>query len=117
MLRPPLWLATVLLGKAIPIPAHAQALADLSGFAQYLPVQTERRQDGKAVRGYRVNESSLAILVRDQAGTIHSFDKDELETLVKQFGQSIMPSYRDGFTDDELDDIVAYLISLRELRP
>ncbi len=88
-----------------------------SGFAQYLPVQAGRREDGKTVSGYRVNESSFAILVRDQAGRIHSFDKDELEMLVKQFGQSLMPNYRDVFTDDELDDIVAYLISLRELRP
>ena len=88
-----------------------------SGFARYLPVQTGGREDGKTVSGYRVNESTFAILVRDENGTIHSFDKDQLETLVKQFGQSLMPSYRDVFTDDELDDMVAYLISLRELRP
>ncbi len=88
-----------------------------SGFAQYLPVEAGRREDEKTVSGHRVNESSFAILVRDQTGTIHSFDKNGLETLVKQFGQSLMPSYRDVFTDMELDDIVAYLISLRELRP
>jgi len=37
--------------------------------------------------------------------------------LTKQFGQSLMPSYRDLLSDAELDDLVAYLISLRELIP
>ncbi len=87
------------------------------GFREYLPVAAVKQAGRSEVRGHRVNETSFAILVRDQAGELHSFHKTELVELTKQFGQSLMPSYRTLFSDAELNDLVAYLISLREPIP
>jgi len=84
-----------------------------SAFADYLPV-TVTDAGGASVRGHRVDETSFRILVRDTRGRLHAFDKTELDTLVKRFGQSLMPAYGDVFTDRELDHLVAYLVRLGE---
>ena len=87
------------------------------GFREYLPVTAVEQPGRPGIEGHRINETSFAILVRDEAGHLHSFQKTELASLTKQFGQSLMPGYRNLLSDAELDDLVAYLISLREMIP
>lgn len=69
--------------------------------------------EGRSFTGVRLNEDTFTIQVRDFDGRIHSFDKQELKDLQKQWGKSPMPSYRGVFSEMELTDVVAYLISLR----
>src|SRR5690349_8688287 len=69
--------------------------------------------DGRRLTGARVNEDAFSIQVRDAAGRIESFFKDDLQELHKDWGKSPMPSYREVFSADELEDVVAYLASLR----
>ncbi len=73
-------------------------------------------KDGTKLRGVRINEDSFTIQVRDDSQRVHSFRKDELKELKKEFGVSTMPGYREVFTDAELDDLIAYLAGLREPR-
>ena len=68
--------------------------------------------DGKTVRGVRVNEDSFTIQLRDARGRFHSFRKAKLKELKKESGVSTMPSYK-TLPTAELDDLVAYLASLR----
>lgn len=68
---------------------------------------------GDVIQGVRMNEDSFSIQIRDDRGRFHSLQKRELEELSKKFGESPMPSYRSQLTDAELDDLVAYLASLR----
>jgi hypothetical protein len=84
-------------------------------FARYLPVYA-MTGDGKQIVGVRVNEDRFTIQVRTQAGTLYSFRKDELRTLDRRFGESLMPSYSGALSGTELDDVIAYLASLREVR-
>lgn len=81
------------------------------GFVDYLVVRVVDGE-GNEIRGARMNEDSYTIQIRDGRGTLHSFYKPGLRTLEKQFDRSLMRSYRDRFTDQELDDLVAYLASL-----
>lgn len=67
---------------------------------------------GKRINGARVNEDSFTIHVREMSGQVHSFFKSELRELHKDWGKSSMPSYR-KLTQTELDDLVAYLLTLR----
>jgi cytochrome c oxidase cbb3-type subunit 3 len=69
-------------------------------------------RDGRSVSGVRCNEDSFSIQLRDLAGTVHSFWKSELKALDKDWGKSPMPSYRDRLSAADLDDLVAYLVSL-----
>ena len=70
-------------------------------------------QDARRITGTRLNEDSFSIQLRDLSGKVHSFWKSDLEELHKDWGKSSMPSYRAILTPSELDDLVAYLASLR----
>ena len=70
--------------------------------------------DGQELAGVRVNEDTFSIQIRDATGAIHSFFKSELAELHKDFGKSPMPTFAKVFTKEELDDLVAYLVSLRQ---
>ena len=69
--------------------------------------------DGKQVTGVRVNEDTFTIQIRDDSDRLFSFRKDELKELSKDWGKSSMPSYRGILSEPELQDLVAYLASLR----
>jgi len=68
---------------------------------------------GEEMDGVRVNEDTFSIQIRDTTGKIHSFFKSDLVELHKEFGQSPMPSYAKTLTPPEIEDVVAYLVSLR----
>jgi cytochrome c oxidase cbb3-type subunit 3 len=72
-----------------------------------------RSRDGQNIFGVRVNEDTFSIQVRDLSGHTYSFFKAELAELDKQWGKSPMPSYRGIFSKEELDDMTAFLASLR----
>jgi len=68
---------------------------------------------GQEFAGVRVNEDTFSIQIRDATGAVHSFLKSELAELHKDFGKSPMPSYATTLSIDELNDLLAYLASLR----
>ena len=80
---------------------------------EFLEVELLTR-DGKRITGIRLNEDPYSIQVRDLSDHLLSFWKDELASLEKQQGRSPMPSFRDRLSGRELDDIVAYLVTLRD---
>jgi cytochrome c oxidase cbb3-type subunit 3 len=69
---------------------------------------------GAAVRGIRVNEDSFTIQLKEAGGRFHSFRKSELKELRRLEKESPMPSYEGQLSPAELDDLVAYLASLKE---
>ena len=72
--------------------------------------------DGLATRGVRISEDVFWIHLRDTGGRLHSFYKPDLKELVRETGASLMPSYATLLTSVELDDVVAFLASLRGAR-
>ena len=71
--------------------------------------------DGRRLTGVRLNEDTFSIQFRDYSDRIHSFQKSELKEFKKDWGKSPMPGYRGSLTEVELQDLIAYLLSLREL--
>ena len=69
--------------------------------------------DGTAIVGTPVNEDSFTVQVRDAAGRLHSLRKAGLARLETQEATSLMPSYRGALSAAEVDDVVAYLATLR----
>ena len=82
-------------------------------YARYLPVRAVT-SDGTEVFGVRVNEDRFTIQIRTPDGELHSVRKLTLTALDKRFGESLMPTYAGVFSPRELDDLVAYMASLRE---
>jgi len=78
----------------------------------FLVVQVITR-DGKTFRGLRINEDTFTIQLRDASNRFLSFRKSDLTSLKKEFNESLMPSYESRFTPAELDDLIAFLASLR----
>jgi cytochrome c oxidase cbb3-type subunit 3 len=70
-------------------------------------------QSGATVRGIRVNEDSFNIQIKDARGQFHSFVKLDLKELRRLRGETPMPSYEGSLSTAELDDLVAYLASLK----
>lgn len=69
-------------------------------------------KDGRKIEGVRLNEDVHSIQILDVAGRLHSQWKKDL-TGIKVERRSPMPSYGGTFTETEINDVVAYLSSLR----
>jgi len=72
--------------------------------------------DGQEVRGIRVNEDVFWIQVRDAGGNVHVLEKTKLANIERQLDASLMPSYATRITGADLDDLIAYLTSLRGVK-
>ncbi|MEJ7606661.1 MAG: c-type cytochrome, partial [Bryobacteraceae bacterium] len=67
---------------------------------------------GKSASGFLMNEDTYSVQFIDFAGQLHSIEKSGLKVFRLQ-KSSKMPSYKDRFTQSEMDNLVAYLSSLR----
>jgi len=81
-------------------------------WTQYL-IYRAVEQDGRSVEGMRVGEDSFTIVLKDASGKFHGFWKPDLRSLEKETGKSFMPSFKDTLSPEQLDDVVAYLMSLK----
>jgi putative heme-binding domain-containing protein len=70
-------------------------------------------KDGRRITGVRRAEDTFTIQLTDLTGRTYSFFKSDLTDLEKDFGKSPMPGYQRTLTASELNDLVAYLVSLR----
>jgi len=68
---------------------------------------------GTEIRGIRVNEDVFWVHIRDASGTVHALQKSDLKSLDRELDASLMPSYASRLKDADLDDLVAYLTTLR----
>ena len=78
---------------------------------EYFTVVVETKR-GQTIRGLALNEDDLSIQVRDIDGNPRSFLKDDLKSTRRE-QRSLMPSYASRLSGMEIDDLVAYLHTLR----
>ncbi|HEY7286163.1 MAG TPA: c-type cytochrome [Vicinamibacterales bacterium] len=83
--------------------------------SQMMPINRPVRlmtQDGRVVNGRRLNEDTYTVQIIDDQERLLSFTKSELReyTIVTS---SPMPSFRNTLRDEELSDLLAYLLSLK----
>jgi putative heme-binding domain-containing protein len=95
---------TALPRGVLPIPGR--------GLDEFLPVHIVT-QDGRELRGIRINEDSFTIQLKDAGDAFHSFRKADLKVLEKEPDKSLMPSYQSRLSAAEATDLVAYLYSLK----
>ena len=68
--------------------------------------------EGKEIKGVTLNEDSFSVQIMDANEQIHLLRKDKLRSFQKS-RESAMPKYStDVLSDKELEDIVAYLVSV-----
>lgn len=87
----------------------AEPSAAIDGSYRTVEVRTE---SGAIVRGVLRNEDRFSIQLFDEFENLRSFQKAELTTIEKP-EESLMPPLGSFFRGRDLDDLVAYLYSLR----
>ena len=83
-----------------------------NSWTQYLMFRAVEK-DGHVTEGMRVGEDSFTIVLKDAGGKFHSFWKPDLRSLEKEPSKSFMPSFKATLSAAQLDDLVAYLASLK----
>jgi putative heme-binding domain-containing protein len=83
--------------------------------SQMMPINRPVRavtRDGKVINGRRLNEDTYTVQLLDEQEKLVSLTKADLREFTI-LTASPMPSYKDRLTEDELADVVAYLLSLK----
>ena len=70
-------------------------------------------RDGVVREGLRMNEDSFSLRIMDEELNLWSYPKNQIASF-ERVEASTMPSYTQTLSDSEIDDLVAYLFSLRK---
>jgi len=70
-------------------------------------------KNGLVREGLRMNEDSFSVRIIDDDANLWSYPKNQIASL-ERVEASTMPSYTQTLSDSEVDDLVAYLFSLRK---
>lgn len=85
--------------------------------ASLLPIHRPVRavtRDGRTIRGRRLNEDTYSVQLIDERENLVSLDKASLRELTIETAGA-MPSYAGRLSEDEIADLIAYLVSLKGL--
>ena len=81
-------------------------------FPQEYETVTVVTADGKEIKGVALNEDNFSVQMMDSNEQIYLLEKDKLRSF-KKSRESMMPVFSaDVLSDNDLDDIVAYLVGL-----
>ena len=71
------------------------------------------RADGSVVEGLRMNEDTFTLRIMDENENLWHFAKSQIRSS-ERIETSTMPSASETLSAAEVDDLVAYLFSLRK---
>ncbi len=69
-------------------------------------------KNGKSISGIERNVDNFSTQLIDLSGKYYSFVREDVTSISRE-ARSLMPSYETAFTPTELNDLLAYLVSLR----
>ena len=73
--------------------------------------------DGSTVVGVPMNEDTFTVQIMDTSERVHSLEKRSLKSF-RHENRSLMPTYGSNrLSEADLDDLLAYLQTLREVKP
>ncbi len=99
-------------GKRSPGHLRAKLLDPAADLVDTFRLATVTTKDGRKISGVRLNEDPYSIQIRDFSDGMHSFFKDQLAA-VNVERRTTMPSYQGRLSAAEIEDVVAYLLTLR----
>jgi putative heme-binding domain-containing protein len=105
------------IGLARPADAIHRSLTEPS--VGMMPINRPVRitmKDGRTIAGRRLNEDTYTVQVIDGKEQLHSIAKGDVRSFVVET-TSNMPSFAGKLTDEEIADVVAYLLSLKGQLP
>jgi len=92
---------------------HLTEIRGLGEAAQRYDTVSMTTADGRTILGVPLNEDTFTVQVMDTSERVHSFDKKDLKSF-RHENRSLMPAYDTRrLSDADLDDLLAYLQTLR----
>ena len=76
-------------------------------------LQVSFQHQGRDFQALRLNEDTFSVRLQQFNGPVRSFWKRDLQKYTPEWGKSPMPSYQGKLTETEMDDLVAYLATLK----
>jgi len=68
-------------------------------------------KDGRTITGRRFDEDTFSVRLIDSQGRLLSIQKSDISRY--DVNATNMPSYKGKLTDDQISDLLAYLVSLK----
>jgi len=109
--RAALLLRNEVLDPGANLPLDTSGLSERAAYHAYQLYRVTLK-DGEQVEGMRVDEDSFSIQLRDRKGAMHSVQKASVQNIEELPGKSFMPGYKGKLTEEQLNDLIAYLASL-----
>ena len=100
------------LRESVVAPGKSIPKGDRASHSNFLAVSIEM-SDGRKMRGMRINEDAFILNLRDTEGSYYLLQKDQMNKLTREFGESIMPGYGSTLNSEQITNLVAYMASLR----
>ena len=97
---------------AVVAPGQELPRGEITPHSNFLVVEVVR-VDGPRVRGLRIREDAFHMTLRDRDGRYHSLARSEIDTVERFPSSSLMPDYARRLDETQIQDLVAYLSSLR----
>ena len=95
---------------------HLSEVRGLGEATQKFDTVTLATADGRTIVGVPMNEDTFSVQVMDMSERVQSFDKKTLKSF-RHENRSLMPVYdANRLADTDLDDVVAYLQTLRAVK-
>jgi putative heme-binding domain-containing protein len=85
-----------------------EKIEDENGFIRFLVVDV-LLHNGKTISGVRVNEDTFTIQLKDVDNRFYSIQKNDVKAIQRRREASLMPSFEEKLTMEEIDDLVAFL--------
>jgi len=100
------------LRRAVVAPGEELPRGEITPHSSFLVVEVTTG-DGTRLRGLRIREDAFRIALRDRDGRYHSLAKTDIQGVERFPSSSLMPDYARRLSDTQIEDLVAYLSSLR----
>ena len=100
------------LRQAVVAPGEELPRGEITPHSSFLVVEVTTA-DGARLRGLRIREDAFRIALRDREGRYHSLAKSDLQAVERFPSSSLMPDYARSLGETQIEDLVAYLSSLR----
>lgn len=100
------------LRESVLAPGTSISKGSRGSHSSFLAVRVEMN-DGRKMRGMRINEDAFILNLRDTEGSYYMLQKEEMRSMTREFGESIMPEYGSTLSNKQITDLVAYMASLR----
>jgi|TARA_B110001454_G_C12693095_1_gene423151 putative heme-binding domain-containing protein len=100
------------LRESVVAPGISIPKGERGSHSNFLAVRVEM-DDGRKMRGMRINEDAFILNLRDTEGRYYMLQKSHMNKLTREFGESIMPGYGSTLNSEQITNLVAYMASLR----